>query len=129
MVFANSLESLQELMTRIAEISEQYGLTLNANKTKYMVISKETIPSGQLTVNNHQIERVSKYNYLGSTVGDQWDHSLEIKCRIEKARAAFMKMANLFRSHDLNLSMKMRVARSYVFPVLLYGAETWTLVV
>jgi Reverse transcriptase (RNA-dependent DNA polymerase) len=126
-VFADSLQSLQDMMNRVTKKSEEYGLRLNTAKTKYMVISKEVIPPGRLTVNNKQIERVNKYKYLGTTVGEQWDHSLEIKCRIEQARATFVKMSSLFRSHDLSVSTKMRVVRCYVFPVLLYGAEAWTL--
>lgn len=50
-----------------------------------MIIQKGTIAPGQLTINNQQIKRVNTYTYLGTTINEEWDHSLEIKCRIEKS--------------------------------------------
>lgn len=126
-VFADSLENLQELMTRITETSQRYGLPLNIKKTKYMIISKNTNHPGQLTVNGKVIEKVKTHTYLGATINSDWEHSLEIKCRIEKSRTAFIKMSKLFRTHDLSLSTKIRLLKCYVFPVLLYGVESWTL--
>lgn len=126
-VFANSLESLREMMVRVIEVSERYGLSLNFKKTKYMVVSKTNNHPGQLSINNKDIERVQTYTYLGTKISETWDHSLEIKCRIERARAAFLKMSKLFKCHDLSLPTKIRLLRCYVFPVLLYGVESWTL--
>lgn len=60
-------------------------------------------------------------------INENWDNSQEIRCRIEKARAAFIKMNTLFKSHNLNMEIKLRLLRCYVFSILLYGAETWTL--
>lgn len=57
---------------------------------------------GQLVINNKQIEKVTNYTYLGTTIFEQWDHSAETKCRIEKA-----KMGNIFKSRGLNLHTKL----------------------
>lgn len=126
-VFADSLEGLQSLITRIANFSKEYGLDFNIKKTKYMVISKNNIPPGQLLVNQQPVIRVSNYVYLGTNVNDRWDHSVEIRQRIEKARSAFTKMNNIFKSHSIPLKTKIRLLRCYVFTVLLYGVESWTL--
>lgn len=126
-IFADSLEGLQTLMTRITETSQHYGLDLNTRKTKYMVISKRPILNTQLTINQQLIERVESYTYLGTNLNSQWDHSLEIKQRIAKARTAFIRMSSVFRNHDLPLKTKIFVLQCYTFPVLLYGAEAWTL--
>lgn len=79
-----------------------------------MVISKNAVPNTQITIDQKIIERVKKYNYLGTNLNNQWDHSKEILSRIEEARAVFIKMNNVFKSHDLKLTTKMRLLRCYV---------------
>lgn len=113
-------------MDRVTESSQRYGLDINSKKTKLMVISKEDITNCQLTINQKPIERIKKYMYLGTTVNEQWDHSQEIKMRIEKARAVFNKMDSLFKSHNITIDTKKRLLRCYMFSVLLYGVESWT---
>lgn len=126
-VFADTLEGLQELIDKITTSSQKYGLDINASKTKFMIISKTYIPNCHIQSNHQPIERVSKYTYLGTNINDQWDHSQEIKARIEKARAAFNGMSVIFKNHHLTLDTKVRLLRCYIFPVLLYGVESWTL--
>jgi hypothetical protein len=70
---------------------------------------------------------VDSYTYLGSNVNSQWDHLVEIKQRIAKAKAAFIRMSTVFKNRDLTLGTKCRLLRAYVFSVLLYGVEAWTL--
>lgn len=60
-------------------------------------------------------------------MNERWDHSQEIRSRTEKARAAFSKMRNLFTSHHITLHTKIRLLRSYVFSILFFGVEAWTL--
>lgn len=73
------------------------------------------------------ITRVNNYVYLGTNLNEDWDHSREVKQRIEKTRASFSYMSNIFKSHDLSTSIKIRLLRCYIFSVLLYGVESWTL--
>jgi hypothetical protein len=126
-IFADSLNSLQQLINKVNEVSERFGLQVNITKTKFMIISKNKVRDAQLLINNTPVDRVKQYNYLGTTVNEQWDHSQEIKCRIEKARSAFNNMAKLFKSHNLNLEIKVRLLRCYIFSILYYGVESWTL--
>ena len=126
-VFTDSLDDLQNLMERLVHSSQQYGLDINTDKTKLMVISKNRIPTCHLIINNKRIEQVSKYSYLGTIVNEQWEQSQEIKSRTERARAVFNKMKNIFTSHDLTMTIKMKLIRCYVFSVLFYGVESWTL--
>ena len=67
--------------------------------------------------------------YLGTRIHSNWDHSFEIRHRIACARAAFNKIRKVLCSHDLNFELKTRLLRCYVFSVLLYGVESWTLTV
>uniref|UniRef100_A0A8D9EV91 Craniofacial development protein 2 n=1 Tax=Cacopsylla melanoneura TaxID=428564 RepID=A0A8D9EV91_9HEMI len=126
-VFADTIEGLQTLMNRIHDTSQMYGLDINTLKTKFMIVSKKPISGVNLYINQNRIERVSKYTYLGTIVNESWDNSQEIKCRIGRARIFFNSMHAAFKSHDLTLETKMRLLRCYVFSVLLYGVESWTL--
>jgi hypothetical protein len=105
----------------------KYGLNLNVKKTKVMIVSKNPSANLRISVNGAGLERVQSYKYLGCMVNERWDHSQEIKCRIEQARGVFIKMQDILTNKDLSLDLKMRIVRCYVFPVLLYGMEAWTL--
>uniref|UniRef100_A0A8D8S265 Reverse transcriptase domain-containing protein n=1 Tax=Cacopsylla melanoneura TaxID=428564 RepID=A0A8D8S265_9HEMI len=92
-----------------------------------MVISKTNITGIHLTINQTIIERVSQYIYLGTIINEDWDNSQEIKSRIGKARSTFNQMSAVFKSHDLTIETKIRLLKCYVYSVLLYGVETWTM--
>lgn len=93
----------QELINRVSKTGEEYGLRLNIEKTTYMVIAKSQVNSSQLKFGSSRIVQEHKYTYLGALINDQWDHFLEIKLRIEKARGAFKKLGKLIRSHALHI--------------------------
>ncbi|KAI5718027.1 hypothetical protein M8J77_015079 [Diaphorina citri] len=129
-IFGSSMMELQSLMNKIVNSCRKYGLNLNIKKTKYMIISKskDTLPTNEeLIINGEPLERVSKIKYLGSNLNEDWEPSRDIKCRIEQARTTFSKMHALFKSHNLSMDLKVRMVRCYIFPVLLYGMESWTL--
>lgn len=79
-------------MDRVVDVSERYGMQMNAKKTKFMIIFKNRRMEGQLLIHNRPIQRVNKYVYLGTNIKGQWDHSIEIRFRTEKDRAIFLKM-------------------------------------
>ncbi|XP_073824763.1 FERM domain containing isoform X3 [Musca autumnalis] len=127
-LIADNLSGLQNLVTRLTACSETYGLRLNTNKTKYMIISKKNnFENMNITIHNTPLERVSSFKYLGFSINDQWDNSKEIKCRIEMARDTFHKYKRVLTSHDSNIATKTRFIKAYIWPVLLYSVEVWTL--
>lgn len=89
-------------------LSTKYNIT---NSLKYC-ISNIGIPHEYLTLSQQEIKRVSKYTYLGNVLNDQWDHSQEIRCSIEKARAVFLKMISVFENRSITSTTKIRC---YVF--------------
>jgi len=92
---------LLELMKKRKDVSSKYSLEININKTKFMVISRETGGRFGLTINNTPIDRVAQFTYQGTMINDNWDHPQKIRyCRIEKTRAAFNQKPKLFKSHD-----------------------------
>ena len=92
-----------------------------------MIVSKNMIKDDRVHVKGRGLERVSKYNYLGCELNEQWDRSFEIRRRIEIARSAFNRMKAILCSGKLGIEIRTRVLRSYVFSVLLYGVEAWTI--
>lgn len=88
-----------------------------------MVISKRQHQPEQLIVKNELVEQVEKYCYLGSLVNSQWDQSIEIRSRIEKVRIAFNNMKLLLTSKDY--WTKIKLAKCYIFSILLYGVKAW----
>lgn len=89
--FADTIEGLQTLMSKIHETSEAYGLDINTSKTKFMIVSKKEINGVNLYVNQARIERVTKYTYLGTIINESWENAEEIKSRIGKARSVFTR--------------------------------------
>ena len=79
----------------------KYGLNLNTSKIKYMSISKNALPPMVLTLDGETIKRVEKYTYLGSMVNSNWDQSVQVTCRIKKAKTVFNKMKTFFVSRNL----------------------------
>uniref|UniRef100_A0A2A4JBK9 Reverse transcriptase domain-containing protein n=1 Tax=Heliothis virescens TaxID=7102 RepID=A0A2A4JBK9_HELVI len=127
-LLASGFEDLQGLLRRVDNISANYGLSINLIKTKVMIVGKSlSSPIPDLVVRNQTVQRVHSNKYLGCIVNDQNNHSVEIKCRIEQARSAFMKLSHMLCNRSLKISTRVRLARCYVFSVLLYGVEAWTL--
>lgn len=125
-VLASSLPELQLLMDRITQHSESFGLFMNTSKTKVMVFSKRE-KCVSLKINDCTVEQVSSFKYLGTNISKQCDPRKEIRARIEQARKTFISLRTFFIRKDISLHLKIRMIGCYVFTVLLYGCEGWTL--
>lgn len=125
-IITETLEDLQRIMNKVTQTSAEYGVTLNTKKTKFMVVTKRNIGDANLYIQNERIERVNKYKYLGTIVNDKNEYTKEIIVRIEKARSAFVNMKKVFCSRDLSLKLRTRLVKCYIYSILLYGMEAWT---
>lgn len=92
-----------------------------------MVISKTANTGIRLAVDGRIIEQVARFKYLGQWVSETWSLEGELRCRIEVARSAFNNMRNILCCRDVSFSLRWRVVKCYIWSVLLYGVETWTL--
>lgn len=126
-IMAESIGELQLLLNSVMSASREMGLNINTAKTKLMIISRTQHTNAHLELNGKQIERVKKFKYLGSLITDNLDPDVEIKSRIEIARSTFYAMKPLFCNRGLNLNLRQRMIKCYVWPVLMYGVESWTL--
>ena len=104
------------------EESEKVGLKLNIQKTKIMA-------SGPVTswqIEGGKAEAVTNFTFLGSQITADSDCSHEIKRHLLLGRKAMTNLDNILKSRDINLPTKVRLAKAMVFPVVMYGCESWT---
>ena len=119
-LMAESEEELKSLLMKVKEESE-VGLKLNIQKTKIMA-------SGPLTLwqnNGVTVEKVSDFIFLGSKITADGDCSHEIKRCLLLGRKVMTNLDSIFKSRDITLPTKVRLLRAMVFPVVMYGRESW----
>ena len=107
---------------KVKEESEKVGLKLKIQKTKIMA-------SGPITsweIDGERVETVSDFIFLGSKVTADGDCSHEIKRHLLLGRKVMSNLDSIFKSRDITLPIKVRLVRAMVFPVVMYGCESWT---
>ena len=118
---AESEEELKSLLMKVKVESEKVGLKLNIQKTKILA-------SGPITsweIDGEMVETVSDY-YLGSKITADGDCSHEIKRLLLLGRKVMINLDSIFKSRDVTLPTKVRLVKAMVFPVVMYGCESWT---
>ena len=116
---AESEEELKSLWMKVKEESEKVGLKLNIQKTKIMA-------SGPITSCQIDGETVSDFIFGGSKITADCDCSHEIKRRLLLGRKVMTNLDGIFKSRDITLPTKVRLVKAMVFPVVMYGHESWT---
>ena len=107
---------------KVKEESEKVGLKLNIQKTKIMASS--LITSQQ--IDQETVETVADFVFLGSKITVDGDCSHEIKRRLLLGRKVITNLDSILKSWDINLWTKVRLVKAIVFPVVMYGCESWT---
>jgi hypothetical protein len=97
-------------------------MEMTVKKTKVMRISRQPFPV-KIMIDKKQLENVESFKYLGSILTNDGKCTCEIKCRIAMAKAAFNKKTALFTS-TLDLELRMKLVKCYIWNTALYGAET-----
>ena len=116
---AENEEELKSLLMKMKEESEKVGLKLNSQKTKIMA-------SGPLTSWEIDGETVSDFIFLGSKITADVDCSHEIKRCLLLERKVMTNLDNILKSRDITLPTMVRLVKAMVFPVVMYGCESWT---
>ncbi|KAJ4429754.1 hypothetical protein ANN_21958 [Periplaneta americana] len=113
----------------LVETSKAIGLEVNPEKTKYMVMSRDQniVRNGTIKIGDLSFEDVENFKYLGATVTNINDIREEIKHRINMGNACYYSAEKLLSSSLLSKNLKVRIYKTVILPVLLYGCETWTL--
>ena len=119
---AESEEELKSLLMKVKEESEKAGLKLNIQKTKILA-------SGPITsweIDGETIETVTDFIFLGSKITADGDCSHEFKRCFLLGRKAMTNLDSILKSRNITLPTKVHVAKGMVFPVIMYGCESWT---
>ena len=119
---AESEEELKSLLMKVKEESEKVGLKLNIQKTKIMASS--LITSWQ--IDGETMETVSDFIFLGSKITADGDCSHKIKRCLLLGRKVMTNLESILKNRDITLSTKVHLVKAMVFPVVMYGCESWT---
>ena len=120
---AESEEELKSLSMKVKEESEKVGLKLNIKKTKIMASS--LITSWQ--IDGETMETVTDFIFLDSKITADGDCSHEIKRRLLLGRRVITKLDSMLKSRDITLLTDVCLVKAMVFPVVMYGYESWTI--
>ena len=120
---AESEEELKSLLMRVKEESEKAGLKLNIQKLKIMASS----PITSWQIDGETMETVTDFIFLGSKITADGDCSHEIKRCLLLGRKVMSNLDNIFKSRDITLPTKVDLVKAMVFPVVMYGCESWTI--
>ena len=119
---AESEEELKSLLMKVKEESEKFGLKLNIQKTKIMASS----PITSWQIDGETVETVVDFILGGSKITADGDCSHEIKRRLRLERKVMTNLDSIFKSRDIALPTKFLLVKAMVFPVVMYGCESWT---
>ena len=121
-LMAESEEELKSLLMKVKEESEKVGLKLNIQKTKIMA-------SGPITsceTDEEPVETVSDFIFMGSKINEDGGYSHEIKRHLLLGRKVMINLDSILKSRDITLPTKVHLVKAMVFPVVMYGCESWT---
>ena len=116
-------EELKSLLIKEKEESEKGGLKLNIQKTKIMASS----PITSWQIDRETVETVADFIFLGSKITADGDWSHEIKRHLLLGRKVMANLDSILKSRDITLPTKVHLVKAMVFPVVMYGCESWTI--
>ena len=122
-LMAKSEEELRSLLMKVKEESEKVGLKLNIQKTKIMASSPITL----WQIDGETVETVADFIFLDSKITADGDCSHEMKRRLLLERKVMTNLDSILKSRDITLQTKVRLIKAIVFPVVMYGCESWTM--
>ena len=119
-IFIAESEELKSLLMKMKEESGKVGLKLNIQKTKIMA------SSGEWQIDGETVETVADFIFSGSKITADGDCSHEIKRHLILGRKVMANLDSIFKSRDITLPTKVCLVKAMVFPVVMYGCESWT---
>ena len=120
---AESEEELKNILMKVKKESEKVGLKLNIQKTKIMASS----PITSWQIDGETVETVADFIFWGSKTTADGDCSHEIKRCLLLGRKVMTNLDSILKSRDITLSTKVCLVKAIIFPVVIYGCESWTI--
>ena len=121
-LMAESEEELKNFLMKVKEEGEKFGLKLNIQKTKIMASG----PINSWEIDGETVKTVADFILGGSSITADGDCSHEIKRHLLLGRKVMTNLDNILKSRDITLATKIRLVKAMVFPVVMYGCESWT---
>ena len=122
-LMAESKEELKSLLMKVKEESEKVYLKLNIQKTKIMASD----PNTSWQIDEETVETVADFIFLGSKITADGDCNYEIKRYLLLGRKVMTNLDNILKSRDITFPTKVSLVKAMVFPVVMYGCESWTI--
>ena len=121
-LLAESEEELKSLLMKVKEESEKVGSKLNIQKTKITALG----PISSWQIDGETVETVSDFIFLGSKITADGDCSHQIERCLLLGRKVMTNLDSIFKSRDITLPTKVHLVKAMIFPVVMYGFESWT---
>ena len=124
-----SVDTVKKNAETLVAATKEIGLEVNAHNTKHMTVSRDQNAGRihSMKIDNSSIERVEEFKYLGTTLTNQNFIQEEIKSRLKLGNACYYSVQHLLSSRPLSKNLKIKIYRTTVLLVFLYGCETWSL--
>jgi sorting nexin-29 len=128
-ILGENIDTIQKNTEAPLDAGKEVGLEVNPEKTKYMLISrcKKVGQKHSIKIADRSFEYVAKFEYLGTTLTDQNCMNEEIKCRPNLGNACYHSVQSLLSSCLLYRNVKVKIHKTIILRVALYGCETWSL--
>ena len=128
--FADNIAILSSTTTHLQEMSDDLNMNskktgLNISKKKSKIMCVNSSPTRTINIDGEPLDHIEEFTYLGSVISTDNSAQRDIKARLNKARCAFSRLKNIWKSKQYSLSTKVRIYNSNVKSVLLYGSECW----
>jgi hypothetical protein len=112
-------------------IARKFGLQINQEKTKYMIVERKNSLQknkiGHLKIKNYKFERVASFKYLGVILNEDNNNQIDLQERIENANKTYFMLQKFFKNKNISRNLKLRLKNTIIDKTLTYASETWTL--
>jgi sorting nexin-29 len=128
-LLGENIDTVKENTETLIDASKDVGLEINVEKTRYMLLFRHQNvgQNRDIKIANRSFENVSQFKYLGTTVTNQNLIQEEIKRRLNSGKACYHSVQNRLSSRLLSRNVKIRIYKTIILPVVLYGCDTWSL--